>query len=1591
MIPHESGRRIHMKGDISKGPWALVLMLAFVMISGGMLLASSAGAELEGEVYITAHFPETIYEETPTNIMVITSDADGAPVENEYIYIYLKGPEMDRTSIFHGRTDESGMLASTIEVPKLETSQVTLEIATEFDSVESDVDIVRATSVLISTDKPLYQPGQTMNIRTLSLGGKNAVPSQDPLRLEIRDADSNLIFRKDLTPNEYGVADTSMPLSDQLNMGTYSIKAISNDKEFNKDVTVERYVLPKFKIELEEVKDWYLIGEDIKGTVDVKYFFGKVVEGDVSIEVLTYYGEWEVVDHIEGTLEDGRFDFELQGPDYAVGIPLNQNNGLVELDVTVTDTAGHSEMDSRMISVSKEPIMLSVVTDSNIPGSTSKYYFISKYGNGQPVDGATVKITYNNTVHELTTDDRGIVAFDFRFWGPNEIVINVTKDFDSIEQVLLLSDTEGLKITSGKETYSMGEQATFDVNYNGETMTNWVYYDVVANGFAVKTGRIQLSNDRGTISFPVTTEMYPLSYVRVYKTQSNLDIVRDITIIGVESSDELTVDITADPKKETYEPYTDLDLSFRVKKNGVSAVSALGVSIVDESVFEMSQRLTGMDRVVFGLEEEFSEPSVMVLGYVFSDYGTGGPVQDMPDIVFEEDQFVSERFVTNIEGKTKSASERFSDQYGFLVITAILLVGGLVLMLFFSKKESSMGMKASFVVLGLAGLMFMVFSIAMIADNEPPDFDGDGITDYYDEDDDNDGYTDDLEEERGTDPLDPKVYPSDDYVDHPNPWGFEYYADHWAGDVDEDGRIDRNLDGIEEDFDTSDFDSDNDGNRDVWWNEWWDDDDMMLDDMADGAFEGAGPPRDSKGDAENAAGDYYSQGGENEGVGSRDRPRQYFPETWYWNPIIITDNNGEASVSLRTPDSITTWKVDATASTKDGLIGTGDASVTVFKDFFIEPDIPVSVVRNDLFPLKVMIYNYDDEAKDVTVTLSDPDYTWFELIEGPATMTKRMEAGEVSSVEYVIKVLSVGEHKITISGTNGDRTDTVIRPMRVVPDGKSLQNIENGKLTDNMTVYHDLSLDPRRVENSEDMWLKLQGGIGGVIMDGAEGYIQFVSGCGEQSMSTLSVDILAYDQAQDQETLPEDMLRYEQICVQGIQHELMYLLEGKSDPGRGIVWFPGDEDVHPWLTSWGLLTFQDAVDAGFTLDPKIISDMQLWLSAQQDTDGSFRFPDWGLYETTNPILQSKKVSTTSYITRALLYSGYDKDSPVISGAMNYIAGNINTGDNWDDPYTLSLALIALEMGGGDPGTRGELASRIAELARTDDNGDVYWSTANNMISNSEERSWRGDSSGKEIECTGYAIMALGARGSHTSLTQKAVGYLLNHRSSLGGFFSTQDTVVAFQALKSFGKFSLDELEITVSLNGEEVDTILMNEENRDMTFLMDLRDHLASSMNVSIASEGSGSVMYQLFLEQYLPWDVVGEEEPEELDFSVTYDTTSIKVNDHITATVRLTYNGDSPQVRMVLIDLRAPVGFSFEASDLAAVDEEGTIDHFEISGRQCVVYIESLDKGTTIEFDYRLRADKVIEGTVQDVAVWDMYNSDIRSEESPVVFISTE
>jgi hypothetical protein len=158
---------------------------------------------------------------------------------------------------------------------------------------------------------------------------------------------------------------------------------------------------------------------------------------------------------------------------------------------------------------------------------------------------------------------------------------------------------------------------------------------------------------------------------------------------------------------------------------------------------------------------------------------------------------------------------------------------------------------------------------------------------------------------------------------------------------------------------------------------------------------------------------------------------------------------------------------------------------------------------------------------------------------------------------------------------------------------------------------------------------------------------------------------------------------------------------------------------------------------------------------------------------------------------------------------------------------------------------------------------------------------------------------------------------------------------------------------------------------------------------VTLTSSGEGSVLYQVYSSQYIPWNISGANAPPEMTLDVSYSTTNISVNDMITATLTLEYLGSAAMLKMVLIDLRAPVGFSFVEGNFVNLLSLNRISNYEINDRECMVYIEDIYPNTPITLTYNLLANKPIRGVVQGIHAFDMYNPGLDVEIEPVEIVA--
>ncbi|HMJ63308.1 MAG TPA: MG2 domain-containing protein, partial [Bryobacteraceae bacterium] len=85
--------------------------------------------------------------------------------------------------------------------------------------------------IRIQIDKPLYQPGQTLHIRTLALGPDGRARPAEKQKIRVLDVDGNLAHAADVTSSRYGISWTDWTIPVNAKAGKYSIEVSSADHD----------------------------------------------------------------------------------------------------------------------------------------------------------------------------------------------------------------------------------------------------------------------------------------------------------------------------------------------------------------------------------------------------------------------------------------------------------------------------------------------------------------------------------------------------------------------------------------------------------------------------------------------------------------------------------------------------------------------------------------------------------------------------------------------------------------------------------------------------------------------------------------------------------------------------------------------------------------------------------------------------------------------------------------------------------------------------------------------------------------------------------------------------------------------------------------------------------------------------------------------------------------------------------------------------------------------------------------------------------------------------------------------------------------
>ena len=1359
-------------------PWtrsAHLTILLTVLCTFGF----SALIQAEDAAILTA--PRTLYAGTQASFTLTTLDAASRePVERGVLARLLSADRSQSLLLFEGNTDSNGRRHVQFQVPANWTGSHLLEAQVQGldQSLEISTTIEKTPAILIETDKPIYKPSQTILGRIVLLNSALR-PSEGEVELTFHDAKGLRIGRQNLIANAYGVAPFSLVLANEVNFGTWKVRARSESAESIRDIRVEEYTLPRFDLSVDLSKDWALVDESVQGTVKARYFFGRDVDGEVSISAKRWVGVWEEYTAVEGSLSQGEFIFDLPAVGFVSGTPDASGQGTVTLDISVTDTTGHSQTTNQVLRIVEAPVVLSLVPSADIfkPGFPTVVLVQSKDPEGVPIDAQVHLIanffaidrTLVSQLQEDVNTSNGIghvtlSAPDETRYAELEATASVGGRQTTVEISMgsAFSPSSSFMAISmlSSNPASVGETALFSVaSTNGGT----VFYEVYAGGRTILSD----ATESDSFNFAITPEMLPSAKVVAYQISDNNEIVADTARFAVNLALSLSVDAEFNPN--LVKPGDPVEVTLDA---GTGSKTMLGVSIVDQSVLALGRSRLHLAEVFSELERRFLEPQVEV-------HEGEDPIDLLP----------------------------------------------------FGPVGRPISSPGALDLIREAGLEIVTSPGLLIPEGGVIDAWRDGV------------------------PINISPPP------------------------------------------------------------------------AEGAG-GSAPPE-------------------------APRLRQFFPETWTWEPTLLTDDQGIAKLTLTAPDNITRWKLSVMGTWPEAPSGTpgivfGEAELTAFQDFFVEPDLPVSVVRGENFTARVSIFNYLDQEQSVNLTLEDAD--GFEL-RGENELEVQVPANSATPVSFEIVPTEIGTFPLKLTAIADSGADAVLRELKVIPEGVTSQQIKNGVIAAGETVSLEALTPPEAVPDSHTAFLYLSPSPVAQSMNGVADLLEMPYGCGEQNMIFLAPDIEILKYLREiGELAPEVRAEAEFFVNVGYQRQLTF-----QTTDGGFAAFGGEEGAL-WLTAFVLSTFSGAREVR-DIDESVLERAAAMLMSRQLEDGSFQTDDFLIHKEMDGGLENR-VAMSAYVANALADYG---DSTVVASlnlAASYLQNSVS--QVWDDPYSLSIAAVTLFKITGFESTAEGVLDRLLEMAIAEGVG-LHWEPY-------------------PVETTGYATIALlmASNGVGRPEAQAAVEWLSTQRNALGGYGqSTQDTVVALRALFQAARKIHRDLDVELSLyqGEEELIRFSVNETNFDLLQQFQLP---ADGALFELRSSGTGSVGFQLAQRFNLPGELLPPSR--NMTLKVSYRADHIEVDDVVDVVVDLQYNGAKERTGMVLVDIGIPTGFGAVMSSLKELTDSELIQRAELAGRKVIFYIDGLNQGESHSFTFQIIALFPVRAEAAISTAYEYYDASIQA-----------
>ncbi|XP_013104389.2 thioester-containing protein 1 allele R1 [Stomoxys calcitrans] len=698
-------------------------------------------------------------------------------------------------------------------------------------------------------------------------------------------------------------------------------------------------------------------------------------------------------------------------------------------------------------------------------------------------------------------------------------------------------------------------------------------------------------------------------------------------------------------------------------------------------------------------------------------------------------------------------------------------------------------------------------------------------------------------------------------------------------------------------------------------------------------------------------------------------------DTWLFMNVTAS-SEGRTKVNRRLPASMTSWVVSAFALDPVQGIGLTNPSkkMQTYKEFYITNELPYSIKLGETIALPFVVFNNKDSDLDVDVTLYNTnqefDFPQVDAKSQPkpkvelySRRTVRVLAKSSKSVAFIVTPKRVGSLVVKAVASNQFAGDSIESSLLVEhPGATEIVNkgflFEMGSSTQRKANV-SIRIPRNAIPDSAKIEVSAVGDVVGSIMGNVENLLRVPSGCGEQTMIQFMPNLMVLKYLQRTRQLTTSV---ETQAKKNLQLGYQTLLYYRHKNGGFSAFGLSEEKSSTWLTAYVAKAFRLASEF-IQIDENVIKTALEYVVSQQNGDGGFaergdvfeQFEDEGL-------------SLSAFATLALMenMNTYPEYNNNLNKALDYITRGLDGSSNLH-----AMAIGTYVLSKANHNAKVAFLQRLDAMAVNED-GLKWW---NKTAPPTEAMSpWYNHTRSVNVEISSYAVLSL-LENNLIGDALPVLRWLMNQRNDLGGFVSSQDSVVGLQALIAFAeRFSSQANNLQLAFSyGSNAETIInVNAQNSLALQSIELPNNLK---NITVSATGNGLALAQVTYRYNT--NVTSAWPRFVLDPTVNRNSHSDYL--HLSACASfIPAEGDTNRSNLAVMEIYLPSGFVVDTDTLPTLESSDRIKRVETQKRNSVViiYFDYLDRREVCPTLHAYKVVKVTNHKPVPVIMYDYYDN---------------